>query len=87
MEALATEVKESCSAAVLDGSDIVYVLRVPTHRLMSITLGIGLDSPVGRSRVHHDLAPNFTTWVGGGVQIQVPLAGHHVGHLGCGQRR
>lgn len=45
MEALATEVGESCSAAVLDGADIVYVLRVPTHRIMSITLGIGSRLP------------------------------------------
>ncbi len=45
MEALTREVGESCSAAVLDGSDIVYVLRVPTHRIMSITLGIGSRLP------------------------------------------
>jgi len=45
MEDLAIEVGESCSAAVLDGSDIVYVLRVPTHRIMSITLGIGSRLP------------------------------------------
>jgi IclR family transcriptional regulator, pca regulon regulatory protein len=45
MEGLAAEVRESCSAAVLDGSDIVYVLRVPTHRIMSITLGIGSRLP------------------------------------------
>ena len=29
MEGLVAQVKESCSAAVLDGQDIVYVLRVP----------------------------------------------------------
>ena len=45
MEALAAEARESCSAAVLDGSDIVYVLRVPTHRIMSITLSIGSRLP------------------------------------------
>jgi IclR family pca regulon transcriptional regulator len=38
-------VKESCSAAVLDGADIVYVLRVPTHKIMSINLGIGSRLP------------------------------------------
>lgn len=32
MEALVEEVKESCSAAVLDSTDIVYVLRVPTQK-------------------------------------------------------
>jgi IclR family pca regulon transcriptional regulator len=45
MEALAGEVKESCSAAVLDGAEVVYVLRVPTHKIMSINLGIGSRLP------------------------------------------
>ena len=45
MEALVAEVKESCSAAVLDGHDIVYVLRVPTHKIMSINLGTGSRLP------------------------------------------
>jgi IclR family pca regulon transcriptional regulator len=45
MEALVEDVKESCSAAVLDGADIVYVLRVPTHKIMSITLGTGSRLP------------------------------------------
>ena len=45
MEALVEEVKESCSAAVLDGAEIVYVLRVPTHKIMSINLGIGSRLP------------------------------------------
>ncbi|MFY9512552.1 MAG: IclR family transcriptional regulator C-terminal domain-containing protein [Rubrivivax sp.] len=45
MEALVEQVKESCSAAVLDGSDIVYVLRVPTHKIMSINLGTGSRLP------------------------------------------
>jgi len=45
MERLVEEVKESCSAAVLDGSDVVYVLRVPTHKIMSINLGIGSRLP------------------------------------------
>lgn len=45
MERLVEEVKESCSAAVLDGPDIVYVLRVPTHKIMSINLGIGSRLP------------------------------------------
>ena len=45
MEALAEKVKESRSAAVLDGTDIVYVLRVSTHKIMSITLGVGSRLP------------------------------------------
>ncbi|MDZ4075107.1 MAG: IclR family transcriptional regulator C-terminal domain-containing protein [Hylemonella sp.] len=45
MEALVEEVKESCSAAVLEGTDIVYVLRVPTHKIMRNTLGVGSRLP------------------------------------------
>jgi IclR family pca regulon transcriptional regulator len=45
MEALVGEVKESCSAAMLEGTDIVYVLRVPTHKIMSISLGVGSRLP------------------------------------------
>jgi IclR family pca regulon transcriptional regulator len=37
---------ESCSIAVLDSADIVYVARVPTsERIMSINLGLGTRLP------------------------------------------
>lgn len=45
MEALVRDVQESSSAAVLDGKDIVYVLRVPTQKIMSINLGVGSRLP------------------------------------------
>ncbi len=46
MEELVKEVHESCSASVLDGFDVVYVVRVPTaHRIMSINLSIGTRLP------------------------------------------
>src|SRR6202171_5712630 len=45
MEALVEEVHESSSASVLDGTDIVYVLRVPTHKIMTISLGPGSRLP------------------------------------------
>ncbi|MDA8444938.1 IclR family transcriptional regulator domain-containing protein [Paracidovorax valerianellae] len=45
MEALVDQVHESCSAAVLDGRDIVYVLRVHTHKIMSTNLGVGSRLP------------------------------------------
>lgn len=45
MEDLVEQVKESCSAAVLDGHEIVYVLRVPTHKIMKISLGVGSRLP------------------------------------------
>lgn len=45
MEALADRVHESCSAAVLDDLDIVYVLRVHTHKIMSTNLAVGSRLP------------------------------------------
>ncbi|NYT25677.1 helix-turn-helix domain-containing protein [Alcaligenaceae bacterium] len=45
MEAFVRDVQESSSAAVLDGKDIVYVLRVPTQKIMSINLGVGSRLP------------------------------------------
>jgi len=45
MEALVEQVHESSSASVLDDIDIVYVLRVPTKKIMTINLAIGSRLP------------------------------------------
>lgn len=45
MRTLANRLDESCSMAVLDGPDIVYVARVPSSRSMSITLTTGSRLP------------------------------------------
>jgi len=45
MERLAEQVQESCSMSVMDGLDIVYVLRIPTKRIMKISLGVGTRLP------------------------------------------
>jgi IclR family transcriptional regulator, pca regulon regulatory protein len=45
MEALVAQVNESSSIAVLDDLDIVYVARVPTRRIMTITIGVGTRLP------------------------------------------
>lgn len=45
MEELVDQTGESCSVATLDIPDIVYVARVPTRRIMSITLGLGTRLP------------------------------------------
>lgn len=45
MEDLTQTLHESSSAAVLDGDEIVYVLRVPAHKIMSINLGVGSRLP------------------------------------------
>jgi IclR family transcriptional regulator, pca regulon regulatory protein len=45
MEELSGKVHESSSAAVLYRTEIVYVLRVPTHKIMTINLSIGSRLP------------------------------------------
>lgn len=62
MEALVERTHESCSAAVLDGSEIVYVVRVPTKRIMAISLGLGSRLPAHAASMGRvllaDLAPD-----------------------------
>ena len=45
MEELVDKVHESCSVSVLDGVEIVYVMRVPTRKIMTINLSIGSRLP------------------------------------------
>lgn len=45
MEELVAKVNESSSISVLDDLEIVYVVRVPTRRIMSITLSVGTRLP------------------------------------------
>jgi len=45
MEALSQTVHESCSISVLDGTEVVYVLRVPARKIMTINLSIGSRLP------------------------------------------
>ena len=45
METLVAQVNESSSIAVLDDTEIVYVVRVPTSRIMSITIAVGTRLP------------------------------------------
>ena len=49
MEELSERVHESVSAAVLDDDEIVYVARVPTKRIMTVSISLGSRLP-GR---HH----------------------------------
>jgi len=45
MEQVTEEIRESCSASVLEGHDVVYVARVPTKRIMSVSLHLGARLP------------------------------------------
>jgi IclR family transcriptional regulator, pca regulon regulatory protein len=45
LEEVTQQTKESSSASVLEGHEIVYVARVQTRRIMSVSLGIGSRLP------------------------------------------
>jgi IclR family pca regulon transcriptional regulator len=45
MEELVEQTRESCSASTLDLPDIVYVARVPTRRIMTISIDVGTRLP------------------------------------------
>jgi IclR family pca regulon transcriptional regulator len=45
LDELAKDLRQSCSATVLDGDDIVYVVRLSAQKTMSINLGIGSRLP------------------------------------------
>jgi IclR family pca regulon transcriptional regulator len=45
LEALVAEVNESSSVSVLDGLDVVYVARVSTARIMTVTISVGTRFP------------------------------------------
>lgn len=45
LKELSATVQESCSAAILQGTDIVYVARIPTSRIMSAALTVGSRLP------------------------------------------
>lgn len=45
MEELVARLHESSSVSVLDGHQIVYVVRVPTKRIMTVTISVGTRLP------------------------------------------
>lgn len=45
LERLSGEIGESASASILDGSEIVYVARAATRRIMSVGLAVGARLP------------------------------------------
>lgn len=45
LEELSAQVHESCSVSELDGDDVVYVARVPTKRIMTVSISVGTRFP------------------------------------------
>jgi IclR family pca regulon transcriptional regulator len=45
LEALSEQIGEATSVSVLDDTDVVYVARVPTKRIMTVSIGLGSRFP------------------------------------------
>ena len=60
LEQLAASIHESTSASVLDGTDIVYVARVPTRRIMTVRINIGTRFPAYATSMGRVLLASFS---------------------------
>jgi IclR family pca regulon transcriptional regulator len=76
---LVEQVHESSSMSVLDGSDIVYVAREPTRRIMTVAIAVGTRFPahvtsMGRVLLS-DMAPDALDGFLDGIDLE-PLTAH-----------
>jgi IclR family pca regulon transcriptional regulator len=60
LEPLADTLHESCSASVLDGTEIVYVARAQTNRIMTISLAVGTRLPAYATSMGRVLLANLS---------------------------
>lgn len=73
MEQLVADVHESCSISVLDGTEVVYVTRVPTSKIMAVSLGIGSRLPAYATSMGRVLLGGLNS-----AQLQCTLAASDV---------
>lgn len=45
LEALANDLRESCSATALEGESVIYICRAATNRIMTVNLSVGHTLP------------------------------------------
>ncbi|HEY8093794.1 MAG TPA: IclR family transcriptional regulator C-terminal domain-containing protein [Acidimicrobiales bacterium] len=60
MEELSDRIHESVSAAVLDDDEIVYVARVPTKRIMTVSISLGSRLPAATTSLGRALLAELT---------------------------
>jgi IclR family pca regulon transcriptional regulator len=75
METLSEKLHESVSVAVLDGDQIVYVARVPTKRIMTISLALGSRLPAASTSLGRVLLADLAPAELGGFLDRVELVG------------
>ncbi|MGE0314683.1 MAG: IclR family transcriptional regulator C-terminal domain-containing protein [Lautropia sp.] len=81
MVELVETVHESCSVAVLDGLEIVYVARVPTRtRIMSISIGIGSRLPAATTSMGRVLLAGLPPAERRAALARMPRLARHTAH-------
>jgi IclR family pca regulon transcriptional regulator len=61
LEELVAQVRESSSISVLDGHHIVYVARVPTKRIMTVSISVGTRFPAYATSMGRVLLSGLST--------------------------
>jgi IclR family pca regulon transcriptional regulator len=76
---LVEQVRESSSLSVLDGADVVYVVRVPTQRIMAVTISVGTRFPAYATSMGRvllaALAPDALDALLAGLELQPLTSG------------
>lgn len=60
MEEVVSECGESCALGVLDGAEVVYIARVQTPHLMTLSMGVGVRLPASTTAVGRVLLAGLT---------------------------
>lgn len=60
LEDLVAKIHESSSVAVLDGDDIIYVVRVPSKRIMTVAISVGTRFPAYATSMGRVLLANLS---------------------------
>jgi IclR family pca regulon transcriptional regulator len=60
LETLSESVHEASSVGVLDGTEVVYVARVPAKRVMTVSIGLGSRFPAYRTSLGRAILASMT---------------------------
>lgn len=60
LEAVSDQVHESCSIAIRDGSDVIYIARAATSRIMTVALQVGSRLPAAYTSLGRVLLTTLT---------------------------
>lgn len=81
LERLSVDVRESTSASVLDGTDVVYVARFAVSRIMAVSITVGTRFPAYATSMGHVLLAGLSvgelTAYLGGVRLEA-LTSHTI---------